>query len=307
MREEHDTGAVGNDPSTATVATLGGNLCPVCAHQIEARIDVHWYRLFACRRCGCWSSDALMRGAATSFEPCSYFSNVDVDRDRWRDLLKRVAGRAAPLRSVLDVGCGRGGFLTFIAKEYPHLRSAGVELDPERAAAARAANPKATIAAGDAVAALRELPGSFDLITLWDVLEHLPEPRAVLAALAGRLTPGGCIFFQTVHEQSIVPTLGRLSYALSGGRLRFFARRTHEAHHLVFFSKDGLTRLADAAGLAIRDQWFDRLLLARMDGGRVLTTATAVLLALENRLGNGLFINCLLERRAAAPAVAAAD
>jgi len=65
----------------------------------------------------------------------------------------------------------------------------------------------------------------------------------------------------------------------------------------VFFSRDGLARLARGAGLRSRECWFGRLALARMDGSRVLNTAAAALLALENRAGRGLFINCLLEPR----------
>lgn len=83
---------------------------------------------------------------------------------------------------------------------------------------------------------------------------------------------------------------------MTGGRVRFLVRRTHEAHHLVFFSRAGLEHLAAKAGLAVRACWFDRLALARMDGGRWLTWPTAALLAIENRLGNGLFINLLLQR-----------
>jgi hypothetical protein len=94
-----------------------------------------------------------------------------------------------------------------------------------------------------------------------------------------------------------VPALGRALHVASRGRIRGPARRTHEPHHLVFFSRRGLEALADAAGLRIRALWFDRLAMARMDGSRAVAAATAALLAIENALGNGLFVNVLLERR----------
>src|SRR5262249_38700237 len=56
-----------------------------------------------------------------------------------------------------------------------------------------------------------------------------------------------------------------------------------------FFSKDGLTRLADAAGLAVPGQWFDRLLLARLGGGGGLATPAAGVLAPRDRPGDGRF------------------
>ena len=74
-------------------------------------------------------------------------------------------------------------------------------------------------------------------------------------------------------------------------------RRTHEPHHLVFFSRDGLDLAAERAGLQIRDQWHDRLARGRMDGHPVVTALTSLLLRAENALGNGLFVNLILEAR----------
>ena len=281
----------------AELTTQGGDACPVCGAPAEPRVDLGDYRLFRCPRCKSWSSDALERGARTSFDPDAYFENADADRARWEDLLRRANAGRTEVARILDVGCGRGDFLRFVSRSAASTLRCGIEVDPIRAAAARSADPAATIATGPASTALAELPGDFDLITLWDVFEHLTDPRAVLHALAARLAPGGRVFLQTIHEQSIVPTLGRVLYAASAGRIRGPVRRTHEPHHLVFFSRRGLESLADEAGLRIRELWFDRLAMARMDGSRVVTAATAALLALENALGNGLFVNLLLESK----------
>jgi len=279
------------------LTTEGGSACPACRAPARPRIDLGDYRLFACARCGCWSSDALVRGARTSFEPDAYFAHAEADRARWDDLLRRVRLEASRCARVLDVGCGGGDFLRWLAARAPATERCGIELDPIRAERARAADPQAHVAAGSVVDALAAVPGAFDLITLWDVFEHLPDPAAALDALAGRLAPGGALFVQTIHEQSLVPRIGRALYVASAGRLRGPARRTHEPHHLVFFSRAGLRALADRAGLAIRAQWPDRLARARMDGGRALVAATAAALAIENALGNGLFVNALFERR----------
>ncbi len=280
------------------LTTLGGGGCPVCRASARAAVDLGDYRLFECRTCGSWSSDALARDARTTFDPEAYFAHADEDRARWDDLLGRALPGDGAAPRVLDVGCGRGDFLRYVAERHPRAERCGIELDPARAAAARAASPGARIETGDVALALGLLPGAFDLVTLWDVFEHLVDPREVLCALAARLAPGGVVFVQTIHERSVVPTLGRVLYAASGGRLTGPARRTHEAHHLVFFSRPGLQRLADAAGLRIRALWFDRLARARMDGSPLLTAVTAAVLALENALGNGLFVNLLLEREA---------
>jgi len=282
--------------SAARLVTQGGELCPVCAARAPRAIDVGPFALHRCPQCGAWSSDALARGAATSFVPEHYFENAELDRARWERLLAALEARGARLRRVLDVGCGTGEFLAWLRARDPSVQREGIELDPERAARARQRDPGAHIHVGDAVACLVASSSSFDLITLWDVFEHVPAPSALLAALAARLAPGGALYLQTIHEHSLLPWIGRTSYRLSGGRLRAPVRRTHEAHHLVFFTRASLERAAQGAGLRIRELSFDRLARGRMDGPAWLTALSAAALRLENALGGGLFVNLLLER-----------
>ena len=280
--------------SEDVVATLGGRACPVCGSSVRAAVDAGPFQLFSCAHCRSWCSDAHQRGAATSFTPESYFENDRADLSVWRDLRGRLAARRLGVRSVLDVGCGTGAFLSHLTGLFPDAQVEGIELDPDRAQRARQLNPQAHVHTGDAVAALDAVKGRFDLITLWDVFEHVTQPGVLLRGLAQRLSDGGCLFIQTIHEDSITPRLGRLSYRWSGGRVRALVRRTHDAHHLVFFSRRGLLILAESAGLEIREQWFGRLMRARMDGHPLVTRATAIVLWLENVWGNGLFVNQIL-------------
>ena len=279
-----------------SLTTLGGERCPVCGSGASPAARFPDYELYRCGSCGCWSSDALERGAATSFEPTSYFDHADLDRPKWAALLQSVEARGRRVDSILDVGCGTGVFLSWISRERRGIRCEGIELDPERAAEARARNPEAEIQVGDATEVLSGSPGRYDLITLWDVFEHVTAPVRLLGELAAHLVPGGCIHIVTIHEQSLLPAIGRALYRITAGRLSYPMRRTHEAHHLVFFTRRGLELAAREAGLRIRELWFDRLLRGRMDGPPVVTAVTSALLRMENALGNGLFVNLTLER-----------
>jgi len=278
------------------LTTQGGDSCPVCRTPAAAVADLSDYVLYACSTCGCWSSDALVRGAATQFEPDRYFLNPFADQPRWRRLLSLRQEACLPVARVLDVGCGSGAYLNYLRQHVPAGELAGIELDAHRAAQARETNPGASIHCGDAATVAGGLDEHFDLITMWDVFEHVADPAGLLQKLADRLAPDGWLLIQTIHENSLLPTIGRLSFRVTGGRYSRLVRRTHEAHHLVFFSRQGLDHLFIRTGLRCRESWFSRLARDRMDGNPMVTAVSAGLMTLENMWGNGLFINCILER-----------
>lgn len=114
------------------------------------------------------------------------------DTARERNLQKRVAlveQIAGPLRGkhLLDCGCGAGSY----AFEYARLgaRTVGVEYQREKL---RGTTPPhgVLLMAADA-GALPLASGSFDVVVLNEVLEHVPEQRQVLAELHRVLVPGG--------------------------------------------------------------------------------------------------------------------
>jgi trans-aconitate methyltransferase len=91
------------------------------------------------------------------------------------------------VRSVYEVGAGRGTLLTRFAAMYPNSALAGCEVNESAATAARAKGM--AVACGDETA----LAGAHDLIVASFVLEHVPSPVAFLRRLVAHLTPRGRI------------------------------------------------------------------------------------------------------------------
>jgi SAM-dependent methyltransferase len=88
--------------------------------------------------------------------------------------------------SVLDVGCGPGIFLAELHRRYPSARLAGVDISEEGVALARRNLPSAGFSVCDIA---RQTPaGSFDLITLVDVAEHIEDDCAAFKNLASICT-----------------------------------------------------------------------------------------------------------------------
>lgn len=105
---------------------------------------------------------------------------------------------------VLDIGCGTGFLLERLAER--GFAGVGIDLSPESVEHAR--RRLAEIGAADRLTAVvgsaYEPPaGPFDLIALTDVLEHLEDPRACLAALRARLAPDGLLVISTPNRRSL--------------------------------------------------------------------------------------------------------
>ncbi|WP_310474423.1 class I SAM-dependent methyltransferase [Sandarakinorhabdus sp.] len=117
-----------------------------------------------------------------------------------RRVLADVIARHVPLppaAHVLEIGCGTGHNLGMLG-QFGAVDA--VELDDDARALASQALGRAVLPAR-----LPDLPPlpveRYDLIALLDVLEHVPEDRATLAAIAGRLVPGGSLLVTVPQHQ----------------------------------------------------------------------------------------------------------
>jgi len=97
--------------------------------------------------------------------------------------LEYVLRDLAPDASVLDVGCGIGGFLPELLQQRPGLRLTGLDVSPWAIEQMRRRAPAITWVEGDA-AALPFPDGAFTMVVAADLLEVVPDPRAVVAEMA---------------------------------------------------------------------------------------------------------------------------
>jgi SAM-dependent methyltransferase len=110
-------------------------------------------------------------------------------------LIRSIIAECPTARDILDVGCGSGDFLAALPG---NLVKCGIE--PSVEAAAEASAKCIRIAAKS----LELLPAEarFHVITLIDVIEHVPEPALLLEVAARHLRPGGIIVVSTGDPQS---------------------------------------------------------------------------------------------------------
>lgn len=131
---------------------------------------------------------------------------VDADRDAFQERLQLFRDLVAanylahlPRRDarVLEIGCGKGYFLQ-VLKEHGFARVEGIDLSPANVAACRERFSLESVEVADAVPFLDARPGTYDVVFLKDILEHVEKHTLsdFAARLSRALAPGGRLIVQ---------------------------------------------------------------------------------------------------------------
>ena len=161
--------------------------------------------------------------------------------DQHMAMLRRFRPDTTGLR-ILDIGCSSGIFLD--RARAAGMVPAGAELSPDTAAFARG-HYGLDVHEGD----WREAgyaDRTFDIITLFDVIEHLPDPARELNDLRRLLKPGGLLLQSTPDIDGLFP---RWSQKLAK-RLDYWPH-PEPPHHLFQFSQATLSRMVEEHGYRV--------------------------------------------------------
>jgi SAM-dependent methyltransferase len=178
---------------------------------------------------------AYFEGACATGYP-TYEADLPLMERTFARRLAWIAPRARRGR-LLDVGTAYGAFLRVARAD--GWAAMGVEIAPDCARAA-ARYARAPVIAGDFLHA--DLPGGFDVITMFDVIEHMRDPVASLDRAHALLAPDGIVVIETGDRASLwARALGRRWYFLD------------PPQHLSYFTARGLASLLAARGFAVTD------------------------------------------------------
>jgi SAM-dependent methyltransferase len=236
---------------------LSGPGCPLCetgpaerwakARDVEYCTTDEEFTYWRCGRCGVLFVDPMPTGRLTEIYPDTYYAYASMnqgfvhrlkdrlDHGRFRRILRRLPGSSL---SVLDVGGGDGWTLSVLRGLDPRVRhSQVVDLDPAAGEFARRQGHEYFCGRIEDF----ETDQSFDLILLLNLIEHVAEPRRVLAKVHDWLKPDGIALVKTPNIDSLDARIFR--HRDWGGY--------HCPRHWILFDRASLTQLAGDTGLSV--------------------------------------------------------
>jgi 2-polyprenyl-6-hydroxyphenyl methylase/3-demethylubiquinone-9 3-methyltransferase len=160
-----------------------------------------------------------------------------------------INGRA-PLegKTVVDIGCGGGILAESMAKSGANVT--GIDLSEKALKVADLHSLESGVQVRYELIAAEDLAereaGRYDIVTCMEMLEHVPDPAAIVAACAKLAKPGGKVFFSTINRNPKA-----YLHAVIGAEylLRLLPKGTHD--YAKFITPAELSRFAREAGLDI--------------------------------------------------------
>jgi SAM-dependent methyltransferase len=223
--------------------------CPICqANAGREKFRVRGYTIVACGRCTGWYleeaaradyGEGYLRRAEDGGQASGYF-DYEGERAlhlrnfaRNLDILEEFADGGA----LCDVGCASGHFLLAAQRSGKFSSLCGVDVS---AGAIEKVKQEVGCPAFAGEVEKMTPPGQFDVVTMWETIEHIERPVETLDALRGWLRPGGLLAIGTGDNASpLARALGRRWWYLV------------PPDHCVYFNREALATALARAGYEV--------------------------------------------------------
>lgn len=258
---------------------MAWDACPACSASVgRSAAD----RIAHCSSCGHrWMPMTLEQQsraekAIYTRDYAGYRQDTELARNFDELISEVVKPRTTEGATILDVGCGGGAFLD--AAKRAGFIVHGLDISEDAAQLCRERGHKAH--SGDFLVGTDR--HDMDIVTMWDVLEHLRSPAQFLAAAEGRLRPGGLFIAK-------VPTYGALSVTLSSLVPRLRRVLLGAPDHVQYYSQRSLRALFARSNLSTLEfrELAGGIRTAPTGGGWRKTAARGIKRAIARLSGEG--------------------
>ncbi|MSR86234.1 class I SAM-dependent methyltransferase [Candidatus Woesearchaeota archaeon] len=238
--------------------------CNLCgSFEIQNYADFGTYRLQKCSSCDLlftdqdsidmtkmYSKDYFDGVHGNFFVDCKkdYATRIDKSKklQNFQYVLKKIKETKGQ-GTFMDIGCATGVFLDMAQKEGYDVT--GVDVSDFACTYARENFGVKTL--NGKLEDLKIEEKSFDIITMWDVIEHVPDPHAFLAEVHRVLKDDGIIFVLTVNDSSLMGWGAEAAYLGTLKTIPTFTRMIHPIHHNYHFKEKHLQRYLEKNGFSL--------------------------------------------------------
>jgi 2-polyprenyl-3-methyl-5-hydroxy-6-metoxy-1,4-benzoquinol methylase len=221
--------------------------CPICGAPSASYYAHPEADLYQCTACGHAFADQRSLRAPVAYDE----SYGDEDHKNWFEnpntrlfeFIDRALG-SEPDQSVLDVGCGRGSFLGFLAPRHPDWRLTGLEVT------SFTPPPGMALVVGDFVDT--EFATPFDATVSLAVIEHVVDPHRFVQKAIEVTRPAGLVILMTINTDSVLYASSRV--LRRAGVVGPF-EQLYSSHHLNHFNRASFADLVERNGLRVEGRF----------------------------------------------------
>jgi len=233
--------------------------CPLCKGESKILfpgkilLDRHC-NVFSCSACGLvflnkgtYEDDVLRDDSYWRWKNQEeVYLEEDIQKEFYKDFISYFSQieRYAKGKKLLDVGCGIGIFLK-VARDR-NWDCFGMDISPKAVEFA-----KRRLDLPIQVGTLEEgifINEKFDVITMWDVIEHLYDPARTLREIYLRLNKGGILVIRTINEDFLFRKIAKKVFKVTFGLINFLPKYFYYQDHLFYFSSRVLSNLLKISG-----------------------------------------------------------
>jgi 2-polyprenyl-3-methyl-5-hydroxy-6-metoxy-1,4-benzoquinol methylase len=241
---DHNKQVIDEVPGGETTRAAKAPRTKVCtvnaSHRLEDKaFEKKGATIYRCGECGCIMADIVFQHE--QYEHSNYYTLrrktvAEIDEEwgfRWRYILSKIMQQGGQRSSLLDIGAGNGYFVALAKREFG-LQATGIEISAAETQFAREVVGVELL--NDDVARHQE---NYDVVTCFNVLEHVSDPHGFLANAVARVKPGGLLALTTPNPGCI--------HARVRGLQRW--NMVDPPHHINLFTRKSLDELLRNQGM----------------------------------------------------------
>jgi len=221
--------------------------CKLCESlEIVEAYSFRDYQLLKCKKCNLlftnqahlpknlYSQEYFTKVHPNYFGYCTkdYLNKRSKKVENFTRGIKLIEKYKAPGK-ILDVGCAIGVFLDIAKKRGWEVFG----VDISHYAVEQAKKNFGIVVKEGELTAVKFSGKKFDVITMWDFIEHVPDPNKTLSEAWRILKDDGILFIHTINEDSLMSKLAHLSYYVSFKKIKKLVQMIHPIHHNFHYSK----------------------------------------------------------------------